>query len=373
MKQGGKSKKNGNKGLISNENTFFTAQLMEWNRSQNKRQMPWKGEKDIYKIWLSEIILQQTRVEQGLEYYNRFIDVFPTIHHLSKAEDQSVFKLWEGLGYYSRCKNLLATARFISDKRAGKFPDNFDEIKSLKGIGPYTASAIASFGYNLPYAVVDGNVFRVISRFFGISTPIDTTAGKKFFSSLAQELLHKKLPAQYNQAIMDFGAIICKPKAPLCSTCVLKSNCKALQTKTVDLLPVKEKKLLRKKRWLYYYLIISNGKVYIKKRMHDDIWQNLHEFVLLESDRELTPVELSNHPVIRKTVGKRPFVMKEITKSYKQQLTHVEIEGRFIEVGVNDHLRELEGYQLVHVSDLSKFAFPKFILSFLEEKNVNLK
>ena len=187
--------------------------------------MPWKGEKDPYKIWLSEIILQQTRVEQGLNYYHRFIKTFPDVHQLGKAPDAKVFKLWEGLGYYTRCRNLIATARYISKELNGEFPAAYDEIKALKGIGPYTAAAISSFAFNLPHAVVDGNVFRVLSRIYGIQTPIDSTEGKKYFTRLANEKLDKELPGVYNQAIMDFGAIVCKPASPLCGDCVFNKIC----------------------------------------------------------------------------------------------------------------------------------------------------
>ena len=222
--------------------------------------MPWKGEKDPYKIWLSEIILQQTRVEQGLAYYTNFIKTFPTVHQLAKAPDEKVFKLWEGLGYYSRCRNLLATARFISKELKGKFPDNYESIKALKGIGPYTAAAISSFAYNLPHAVVDGNVFRVLARVFGISKSIDSTEGKKQFTVLAEELLDKNHPGLYNQAIMDFGAVICKPAAPLCDTCVFKKECYAFRHNKVNALPVKEKKINIKKRW-FYYLVLEYSKL----------------------------------------------------------------------------------------------------------------
>ena len=176
----------------------FARKLLKWNQHKNKRQMPWKGVKDPYKIWLSEIILQQTRVEQGWAYYEKFIKVFPTIKHLAKATDEKVFKLWEGLGYYSRCKNLLATARIVVKEYNGIFPSDYEKIKNLKGIGPYTAAAIASFAFNKPYAVVDGNVHRILARYFGISTPVDTSAGKKLFDQLAQALLDKDNPAIYN-------------------------------------------------------------------------------------------------------------------------------------------------------------------------------
>jgi len=187
----------------SESKSRFASLLLKWNKEKNDRQMPWKGEKDPYKIWLSEIILQQTRVEQGLSYYNAFIKTFPDVHKLAKAPDAKVFKLWEGLGYYTRCRNLLITARFISKEKKGVFPDSYETIKELKGIGPYTAAAISSFAFNLPHAVVDGNVFRVLARVFGIATPTDTTEGKKMFTALAEELLDRKQPGLYNQAIMQ--------------------------------------------------------------------------------------------------------------------------------------------------------------------------
>ena len=187
---------------------YFTKTLLLWNKKDNERLMPWKGEKDPYKIWLSEIILQQTRVDQGWDYYNRFIAAYPNIEKLAKAKDEKVFKMWEGLGYYTRCKNLIVTARFIASERKGKFPQIYEEILALKGVGPYTAAAIASFAFNLSYAVVDGNVFRVLSRFFGIDKAVNNTEGKKLFTTLANQLLDKNKPGIYNQAIMDFGASI---------------------------------------------------------------------------------------------------------------------------------------------------------------------
>jgi A/G-specific adenine glycosylase len=204
--------------------------------------MPWKGEKDPYKIWLSEIILQQTRVEQGLKYYSRFIHAFPDVHQLANASEQSIYKYWEGLGYYSRCKNLITTAQIISKDLKGKFPGSYDEIKKLSGIGPYTAAAIASFAFNEQRAVVDGNVFRVLSRIFAIDESINSTDGKKTFNALAGKLLDKKNPAVYNQAIMDFGAVVCKP-VPTCAQCPFKKKCRAFLDDTIFSLPVKGKKI----------------------------------------------------------------------------------------------------------------------------------
>ncbi len=343
----------------------FTRELMEWNLNSNTRSMPWKGEKDPYKIWLSEIILQQTRVEQGLGYYERFVKTFPTIQQLAKAPSEKVFKLWEGLGYYTRCKNLIATAQFISKERKGKFPDDYESILALKGIGPYTAAAIASFAFNLPHAVIDGNVLRVLSRYFGISTPIDSTAGKKLYTRLADELIDKHYPGQYNQAIMDFGAVICKPKQPLCKQCPQKKDCQAFKHNTIQQLPVKEKQLIKKTRWLYYFILNVNGSIPIRKRNSKDIWENLYEFVLYENDQLLEPGEKNLKPVITKLIGKHSFKIKNISPVYRQQLTHQTIIGQFIELETAALPASLKDYELVKKSKLVNYAFPKFITAYL--------
>src|SRR6188768_2784283 len=307
-----------NKQLLSK----FRALLMQWNSHQNTRNMPWKGEKDPYKIWLSEIILQQTRVEQGRKYYEKFITVFPDINKLAATKDEKVYKLWEGLGYYSRCKNLIETARFISKKLKGKFPDAFEDILSLKGVGNYTASAIASFAYDLPYAVVDGNVFRVLSRLFGIKKPIDSTEGKKLFSQLAFELLDKKRPGIYNQALMDFGAVICKPQNPLCDNCVLRNHCSAFKNDLVNELPVKEKKIKISTRWFNYLVIEFRGKVYIHKRISNDIWKNLHEFVLIETNTDVSTKRLLARAEKEKILKKDSYKVASVSPLYSQQLSH---------------------------------------------------
>ena len=266
---------------------YFSTQLIGWNSASNRRIMPWKGEKDPYKIWLSEIILQQTRVAQGLEFYQKFVKNFPLVTNLAQASDTKIFKLWEGLGYYTRCKNLIATARYIVKERQGKFPDTYEEILALKGVGPYTAAAIVSFAYNLPYAVLDGNVFRVLARFFGINTAIDSAEGKKTFATLASQLLDKKEPALYNQAIMDFGATVCKPKVPLCNSCVLNKKCKAYTTGRTHILPIKGKSIVKKNRHFYYFIATYNSKVYVCKRAGGDIWENLYEFLLVENEIQI--------------------------------------------------------------------------------------
>lgn len=344
----------------------FTNRLMQWHKEDNLREMPWKGEKNPYKIWLSEVILQQTRVEQGRSYYENFIKHYPTVSDLAKAKDEDVFKLWEGLGYYNRCKNLLYTARYITNDLQSKFPEDYDSIVALKGIGPYTAAAISSFAFNLPYAVVDGNVFRVLSRFFGIDTAIDSTAGKNQFSILANKVLDKNAPGEYNQAIMDFGATVCKPQSPLCNHCPLQRDCDAYNTGRVNYLPVKEKLLLKKNRWFYYFLLEVDCKMLIHKREGKDIWQNLFEFYLIESNEQLLLDEQKVSEILQEQLGiKKPEVLY-ISQQLSQQLTHQTIKGKFIHVKLASVPSTLKQYQLQPINKLKDQAFPKFINQFLE-------
>jgi A/G-specific adenine glycosylase len=351
-----------NKELLSK----FPALLLQWNSHQNTRKMPWKGEKDPYKIWLSEIILQQTRVEQGLKYYERFISNFPDINKLAAAKDEKIYKLWEGLGYYSRCKNLIETARFISKKLNGKFPDEFEDILSLKGVGNYTASAIASFAYNLPFAVVDGNVFRVLSRVFGIKKPIDSTEGKKLFSQLAFELLDKKLPGIYNQALMDFGAVICKPQNPICNNCVLRDHCFAYKNALVNKLPVKEKKITITTRWFNYLVIEYQAKIYVTKRTANDIWKSLHEFVLIETNNDVSVKRLLAKAEKEEFLKKDSYRMLSVSPVYSQQLSHQKIMGRFIKLTLKKELT-IPGFKAIPLKQLPHYAFPRFINAYFEK------
>ena len=348
---------------------FFAEGLLKWNKNSNRREMPWKGEKDPYKIWISEIILQQTRVEQGWAYYERFISSFPTVDHLAQAPEDQVFKLWEGLGYYTRCRNLIATARDISFNMGGRFPDSYEEISRLKGIGPYTAAAISSFAFNLPYAVVDGNVIRVLSRVFGITDPVDEGSSRKLFSNLANELLHHHNPAEYNQAIMDFGATVCKPKSPECETCPFREECQAFRLGLTDKLPNKQKKPAKKKRYFHYLVIDHNGDLYLRKRQGKDIWQNLFEFCLYESDRLLGAEEFVKTEFFREKLGNTRYNMIHVSPALKQQLTHQELNGRFFRIQVKTRPHGLEEYTRVAENEISKLAMPRFILSYLLEKN----
>ena len=347
----------------------FSEILLKWNNEANDRQMPWKGEKDPHKIWLSEIILQQTRVEQGLRYYENFVAAFPDVFTLANAADQRIYKLWEGLGYYSRCRNLIETARYISKDLKGKFPTSYEEIKKLKGIGPYTAAAIASFAFNEPRSVIDGNVFRVLSRVFGIDKPIDTAEGKLFFSSLANRLLDKQQPGLYNQSIMDFGAIICKP-VPECGQCPFNKYCKAFLTKRVFNLPVKTKQTIIQKRWFYYLLIEHKGKFAIRQRIEKDIWHNLFEFLLTESTRCLDEREILKQLKKMGWLVKNGIEIKSVSPVFRQQLSHQLIEGRFTNLNIRCKPKPPGNIIWVNKAEIKNYAFPKFINQYLQKLEI---
>lgn len=328
--------------------------------------MPWKGEKDPYKIWLSEIILQQTRVEQGLSYYNNFLKTFPNVHKLANAPEGKVFKLWEGLGYYTRCRNLIATARHISKECKGKFPDTYEQIKGLKGIGPYTAAAISSFAFNLPYAVVDGNVFRVLARIFGITTAVDSTAGKKQFISLADELLDKKQPGMYNQAIMDFGAVVCKPQ-PLCTVCVFQKQCYAFQHKKIKELPVKEKKISTRKRWFYYLMLEYKSSIAIRQRTGKDIWQQLYEFPMIATKGATGYKKIIREAEKRKWLTKNKYKVLSVSGLFKQQLSHQHINGQFIIIDIKQKPKQEKLWLWVERKKVKLFAFPQLINQMMKQ------
>lgn len=350
---------------MSPEKSDFTKALLKWHKSENRREMPWKGEKDPYKIWLSEIILQQTRVDQGRVYYERFLEAFPTIHDLAIAPEQKVFKLWEGLGYYNRCRNLIATAKRIDGEYNGMFPATYEEILSLKGIGPYTAAAIASFGFNLPHAVVDGNVTRVLSRYFGDFTPIDSAAGKRLFTDLAGKLLDLREPGLYNQAIMDFGATVCLPRNPMCASCIQHAGCEASKRGWTSQLPVKEKRHRKKERWFYYFIVEApEDMTYIRRRTAKDIWEGLFEFVLLETD---SAIDTQAWEPIRQLFGKQSFTVKHISAVFRQELSHQTIRGQFITVSLQRPAPILKDYLLIRQNQLADYAFPKLINAWLKE------
>jgi len=344
---------------------FFTKQLTSWHHTDNNRALPWKGEKDPYKIWLSEVILQQTRAMQGLPYYLNFTDTYPTVKHLARAADDDVFRIWQGLGYYNRCKNMLATARYVASELKGKFPDTYEGLLELKGVGPYTAAAIASFAYGRPNAVVDGNVYRVLSRYFGIDTPFDTTEGKKIFAELAQELLDKGNSAAYNQAIMDLGATVCSPANPNCAECPLQKKCIATQNGLTGLLPVKGKKIVVKERHFNYFLLLHNEEMWVQKRASGDIWENLYQPYLIETNKQTDMEALEQSLRSKNILQKHEEVI--FSGSSKQRLTHQIIQSYFyiIKSKHKPSIIESDGIWL-SMSELKKLAFPKTLISFLK-------
>ena len=346
----------------------FTHLLLNWDRDENHRPMPWKGEKDPYKIWLSEIILQQTRVEQGWAYYEKFLKNFPTIFQLAAAKDEKVFKLWEGLGYYNRCKNLLFTARHIVKEFKGKFPNSYEGLLLLKGVGPYTASAIASFAYNLPHAVVDGNVFRVFSRFYGIATPIDTKEGIEIFNKIAFENLSKTQAGIYNQALMDFGATICKPMAAQCPSCIMQKKCIAFTENQVNLLPVKLKSIQKKNRFFYFFIFKYQDQFLIQKRGAGDIWSNLFQFYLIENERTVTIDKKYIQKFILEplAIAKKNIISLLPSAVYKQTLTHQQIEARFIIIQLDKKPAIFAKALWLKKEGFKKYPFPKIVNDFLK-------
>lgn len=347
---------------------YFTKQLMKWHAVDNDRSLPWKEEKDPYRIWLSEVILQQTRAQQGLPYYMEFTRHYPAIKDMAGADDEQVFRLWQGLGYYNRCKNMLATARYVAHDLDGKFPDTYDDILKLKGVGPYTAAAIASFAYGLPHAVIDGNVFRVLARYFGIDTPFDRTEGKKQFSVLANELLEKSDSAGYNQAIMDLGATVCKPATPSCELCPLEKKCVAKNGGIINDLPVRSKKVRVRKRYFHYVIFICNDEMWLHKRTANDIWQNLYEPFLAESDKSLDKQELATHDLLKELKIDSKYLSYE--GQISQRLTHRIIESRFFLYESSKPIKALLTNGIwVKLNRIKDFAFPKSIVSFFQKKS----
>lgn len=338
---------------------MFTMKLLRWHRTHNHRSMPWKAERDPYRIWLSEIILQQTRVEQGLPYYLRFTEQYPTVNHLAAASDQEVYALWQGLGYYNRCRNLLATARYIANDLNGVFPSDYEDIRNLKGVGDYTAAAIASFAFKLPYAVVDGNVIRVLSRYFALTDDPYKAAGKKKFQALAQQLLSVKKPDLFNQAIMDLGSTLCKPKKPLCGSCPLHTECLAFNQETIDQFPPPKNRLVLKDRFFHFFLPQQSKNVWLMQRTDNDIWHHLYTPLLVEAE----PNQLSS--IMMKLLNTVPIPIAEM----KQTLSHQRIHGYFYRISGSQQKKLAGKNRLlsVPIKELSKYACPRIVVSFFQK------
>ncbi len=343
----------------------FSQQIINWYNT-NKRSLPWRETKNPYKIWLSEIILQQTKVAQGLPYYYKITTAFPTIKDLAKATEDEVLKLWQGLGYYSRARNLHSTAKEICEKHNGIFPNSYKDIIKLKGIGTYTAAAIVSFSFDLPYAVVDGNVIRVLSRYFGVDTPSNSTEGRKEFQDLAQNLLLKGYAAENNQAIMEFGALQCRPKSPNCNNCPLQNNCYAYSQNVISNFPTKTKKIKIKKRYFEFFIINEEDYLLIQKRK-TGIWKGLYQFPLIETHYKNTESEIINSKDWRNLLN-GSSVINYVSTSIKHKLSHQTIYARFWHITGKSKLKE--NVVLIRQEDIRRYPIPKLIEKYL--KNIGI-
>jgi A/G-specific adenine glycosylase len=355
----------------------FASKIIRWYK-ENKRELPWRETKDPYKIWLSEIILQQTRVDQGLSYYFDFVNSFPTIRSLAKASEDKIMKKWQGLGYYSRARNLHKTAKIIAKDYNGIFPSDFSSLKKLKGIGDYTAAAISSFAFNKPNAVVDGNVLRVISRIFGIKQAVDIPATKNKIFTIVSELISHKEPGLFNQAIMEFGALQCTIKNPNCEDCCFNNICYAYSNNIVDQLPVKKKKSLVKNRFLNYLVInFSKDKrnyIYIRKRTESDIWKNLYDFPCIETKEQKDPNELFSSSDWKSLFMNKKPVIKDVSSIFKHQLSHQTLYVYFYEVLIKSTIQNFpENIKSVLRKDIKKFAVPRLIDKYMQAKQMSIK
>jgi A/G-specific adenine glycosylase len=333
--------------------------LIKW-YLKNKRDLPWRNSMSPYHIWLSEIILQQTRVNQGIEYYLRFVARYPDVKDMAEAPLEDILKMWQGLGYYSRARNMHDTARQVANAYGGLFPDALDDLIKLKGIGKYTAAAVASMAYNKPVALVDGNVYRVISRIFGISHSIDSAAGKQVFSRKAQEILDHQLPGIHNQAMMELGALICVPRNPLCHECVVAPYCIALKDNRIHELPVKKARTKSRTRYFNYIFPVNNGNTIILRREHKDIWHLLYEFPLIETDNAMDVDSIKQHPEFARFAGDTPHIHD--FRTYKHLLTHQTLICNFVLVHCNS-LPDSGNHKSITIKTkgLNKYAVPRII------------
>lgn len=343
------------------------ALLMDW-YAANRRELPWRETTDAYRIWVSEIILQQTRVAQGYDYFLRFMRLFPDVHTLASASEDEVMKAWQGLGYYSRARNLHAAARTIAERHNGRFPDTYAGVRALKGVGDYTAAAICSFAYGQPCAVVDGNVYRVISRIFGIETPIDTTAGHREFAALADSLLDRSRPGDFNQAMMDFGAIQCVPHQPDCRHCPMHLLCTAAITGRTGELPVKQHRTRVTGRFFNYIYVRAGAYTYLRKRTGNDIWRNLYEFPLIETQKPVGSQELLRLLDKQQWIaeGEEP-ICRCVERGVKHVLSHRIIHADFYELRLPASPRSFPDFLQIRTDELGNYPVSRLIDGFLKK------
>lgn len=353
-----------------NENKYIHKKLFNW-YNIHKRDLPWRETKDPYKIWISEIILQQTRIAQGLSYYLKFTTHFPDIYSLANASEQEVLKNWEGLGYYSRARNLHYTAKVIIEKYGGFFPMDYQSILGLKGIGEYTASAIVSFAWNLPYPAVDGNVFRFLSRLFAVKEPIDTNKGKKYFTELAHKIMDKEHAGLFNQSIMEFGALQCIPSNPDCLVCPFNSTCLAYADNSVSLYPVKKGKIKTKNIYLNYFHIFDDEHVLIYKR-NEGIWKNLFEFPVIESEAALTFDELTQHPsFIALFPENKTFDFTCIIQEKKHILSHRTLYANFYKVYIGEEINKYTSFLKIKTTAINDYPFHNLMQHYISKNLIS--
>ena len=336
--------------------------LLEW-YEKNKRDLPWRNAPTPYQVWISEIILQQTRVSQGYDYYMRFTEQWPTIADLAQATEEEVLKMWQGLGYYSRARNLHKCAKQVVEQYNGQFPSDINALKKLQGIGNYTAAAIASIAFNEPYAVVDGNVYRVLSRWFDIDIPININEGQQIFAQLADTMLNRELPGIHNQAMMEFGALYCVPKNPDCQNCPMQAHCLAFAHGTVAERPVKLDKVKVTTRYFNYLVIKVDDGIYLHKRSDKDIWKNLYDFPLIESKEPFSVEQIVNSEEFNKIMGSNDFTLAKVSPIYTHKLTHRTIIAQFIEIKLSKELGEIETKNifLAREKDVARYPIPRLI------------
>ncbi len=342
---------------------YFSEKVVKWYRA-NQRPLPWRETTDPYKIWLSEVILQQTRVAQGLPYYERFVAAFPTVHSLARASEEQVLRLWQGLGYYTRARNLHKCAKVVVEQYGGKYPNSREELLKLPGIGPYTAAAIASIAFGEPAAVVDGNVFRVLARIFGIETPINTPEGKKQFSELADTLISDRQPAAHNQAVMEFGATFCTPHNPVCEDCPFKLSCHAYTHDLVDSLPVKIRPGKIRSRYFYYIVVERNNRIMMRKRDGKDIWHGLYDFLLIEKARPVSVDKLLGEP--EQALWLKHARQVAVSPKYVHILSHQKIHCRFVRVGATSRFKvPSKAFEFYSIGEIDELPKPVLITRFL--------
>jgi A/G-specific adenine glycosylase len=346
----------------------ISAILTGWYQ-KHRRSLPWRDTNDPYQVWVSEIILQQTRVDQGIDYYYRFLERFPDVGTLAKAPLDQVLKLWQGLGYYTRARNMHKAAQQIYYDHQGHFPRSYEGLIKLPGIGQYTASAVASFCFDQPVAVVDGNVARVVSRLWGIDLPVNSNRGKKELGRLAQSILSRKDPATHNQAIMEFGSLQCTPRQPDCPECPLKDQCVAYQNEMVHQLPVKQRNQKKRRRHFYYLDIEHQSEMFLHKRKGKDIWNSLYQFPLIETHQPIDIPELLQTEQWQQLFSGLIPQINGISEPYSHVLSHQKIEARFIQVKLHNTNRQLENHYLrVDPKQLQNVAVPRLIDKYLEEE-----